>query len=73
MPAVRVPSYNLALVPYFRGMSEAEFQALVDARPRRHDFPAQDPHSLEKALYEASTLGGCHGSGASAEDGLKRC
>ena len=34
-PAVRVPSYNLAFLPHFQGMSEEAFRALADAKPLR--------------------------------------
>lgn len=37
-PAVRVPSYNLAFLPHFQAMTEAEFQAVCDAKPLRRDF-----------------------------------
>ena len=37
-PAVRVPSYNLAFLPHFQSMSEAEFQALCDSKPLRREF-----------------------------------
>ena len=37
-PAVRVPSYNLAFLPHFQAMSEAEFQALADSKPLRREF-----------------------------------
>lgn len=37
-PAIRVPSYNLAFLPHFRAMSEAEFQALADSKPLRREF-----------------------------------
>lgn len=37
-PAVRVPSYNLAFLPHFQAMSEAEFQALCDSKPLRREF-----------------------------------
>lgn len=37
-PAVRVPSYNLAFLPHFQSMSEAEFQALADSKPLRREF-----------------------------------
>ena len=32
-PAIRIPSYNLAFLPHFQAMSEAEFQALCDSKP----------------------------------------
>lgn len=37
-PAVRVPSYNLAFLPHFQAMSDAEFQALCDSKPLRREF-----------------------------------
>jgi glutathione S-transferase len=37
-PAIRVPSYNLAFLQHYRGMSDAEFQALADSKPLRRDF-----------------------------------
>ena len=37
-PAVRVPSYNLAFLPHFQAMSEAEFLALCDSKPLRREF-----------------------------------
>lgn len=37
-PAIRVPSYNLAFLPHFQAMSEAEFQALADSKPLRREF-----------------------------------
>lgn len=37
-PAIRVPSYNLAFLPHFQAMSEAEFQALCDSKPLRREF-----------------------------------
>jgi glutathione S-transferase len=37
-PAVRVPSYNLAFLPHFQAMSEAEFQALAESKPLRREF-----------------------------------
>jgi glutathione S-transferase len=37
-PAVRIPSYNLAFLPHFRSMSEAEFRALADSKPLRREF-----------------------------------
>jgi glutathione S-transferase len=37
-PAIRVPSYNLAFLPHFRSMSDAEFQALADSKPLRREF-----------------------------------
>jgi glutathione S-transferase len=37
-PAVRVPSYNLAFLRHFRGMSEADFVALAESKPLRREF-----------------------------------
>lgn len=37
-PAIRVPSYNLAFLPHFQSMSEAEFRALCDSKPLRREF-----------------------------------
>lgn len=37
-PAVRIPSYNLAFLPHFQRMSEAEFVALADSKPLRREF-----------------------------------
>lgn len=37
-PAIRVPSYNLAFLPHFQAMSEAEFKALCDSKPLRREF-----------------------------------
>ncbi len=37
-PAVRVPSYNLAFLPHFQAMSEAEFRDLCDCKPLRREF-----------------------------------
>jgi glutathione S-transferase len=37
-PAIRVPSYNLAFLPHFQSMTEAEFQALCDSKPLRREF-----------------------------------
>lgn len=37
-PAIRIPSYNLAFLPHFQAMSEAEFQALCDSKPLRREF-----------------------------------
>ncbi len=36
--AIRVPSYNLAFLPHFQSMSEAEFLALADSKPLRREF-----------------------------------
>jgi glutathione S-transferase len=55
-PAVRVPSYNLAFLPHFRDMPEADFIALAESKPLRKEFllsmgrsgfPAQE---MQKAL-----------------------
>jgi glutathione S-transferase len=37
-PAVRVPSYNLAFLPHYRDMSEADFIALAESKPLRKEF-----------------------------------
>jgi glutathione S-transferase len=37
-PAVRVPSYNLAFLRHFRGMSEADSLALAESKPLRKEF-----------------------------------
>ncbi len=37
-PSIRIPSYNLAFLPSFQSMSEAEFLALADAKPLRREF-----------------------------------
>lgn len=37
-PAVRIPSYNLAFLPHFQAMSEAEFLALAESKPLRKEF-----------------------------------
>lgn len=37
-PAIRVPSYNLAFLPYFKAMSEEEFRALANSKPLRKEF-----------------------------------
>ncbi len=37
-PAVRIPSYNLAFLPHFRDMSEADFVALAESKPLRKEF-----------------------------------
>src|SRR4051794_24836980 len=36
--AVRVPTYNLAFLPRFAAMSEAEFLAFADSKPLRREF-----------------------------------
>ncbi|WP_299908409.1 glutathione S-transferase family protein [uncultured Paracoccus sp.] len=36
--AIRVPSYNLAFLPHYQAMTEAEFRALCDAKPLRREF-----------------------------------
>jgi glutathione S-transferase len=55
-PAVRVPSYNLAFLPHYRDMPEADFIALAESKPLRKEFllsmgrsgfPAQE---MQKAL-----------------------
>ena len=37
-PAIRIPSYNLAFLPYFSAMSEEEFVALANSKPLRKEF-----------------------------------
>ena len=37
-PAIRIPSYNLAFLPHFQGMSDEAFQALADSKPLRREF-----------------------------------
>jgi glutathione S-transferase len=37
-PAVRIPSYNLAFLPHFRDLSEADFTALAESKPLRKEF-----------------------------------
>lgn len=37
-PAVRVPTYNIAFLPHYRDMSEADFAALAESKPLRKDF-----------------------------------
>lgn len=37
-PAIRIPSYNLAFLPHYQAMTEAEFQALCDSKPLRREF-----------------------------------
>lgn len=37
-PAIRVPSYNLAFLPHFQSLTDAEFQALADSKPLRREF-----------------------------------
>ena len=37
-PAIRIPSYNLAFLPHFRAMSEAEFLDLCERKPLRREF-----------------------------------
>lgn len=37
-PAIRVPSYNLAFLPHFKSMSEADFIALAESKPLRKEF-----------------------------------
>lgn len=36
--AIRVPSYNLAFLPHFQAMTEAEFLALAESKPLRKQF-----------------------------------
>jgi len=36
--AIRVPSYNLAFLPTYQAMSEAEFRALAESKPLRKEF-----------------------------------
>lgn len=37
-PAVRVPSYNVAFLPHYQAMTEAEFEAVCEAKPLRREF-----------------------------------
>src|SRR5882672_2584501 len=37
-PAVRVPSYNIAFLPHFRDLPEADFLALAESKPLRKEF-----------------------------------
>src|ERR1700719_255587 len=37
-PAVRVPSYNIAFLPHYRDMSQADFVALAESKPLRKEF-----------------------------------
>jgi len=37
-PAIRIPSYNLAFLRYFKTMSEEEFLALAESKPLRKEF-----------------------------------
>ncbi|HWS64102.1 MAG TPA: glutathione S-transferase family protein [Steroidobacteraceae bacterium] len=37
-PAVRVPSYNIAFLPHYRDMPEADFAALAESKPLRKEF-----------------------------------
>jgi len=37
-PAIRIPSYNLAFLRFFRAMSEEEFLALAESKPLRKEF-----------------------------------
>jgi glutathione S-transferase len=37
-PAVRIPTYNLAFLPRFAKMSEAEFLAFAESKPLRKEF-----------------------------------
>ena len=54
-PAVRVPSYNLAFLPHFKGMSEEAFRALADAKPLRREFLLKMGRTgfPEAAMHEA--------------------
>ena len=36
--AIRVPSFNIAFLRFFRGMNQKEFEALADSKPIRKDF-----------------------------------
>jgi len=38
IPAVRVPSYNIAFLPHYRDMTEADFVALAESKPLRKEF-----------------------------------
>jgi len=37
-PAVRVPSYNLAFLPHYQAMTEAEFLTVCESKPLRREF-----------------------------------
>lgn len=37
-PAIRIPSYNLAFLPYYQSISENEFLRLADSKPLRKEF-----------------------------------
>jgi glutathione S-transferase len=37
-PAVRVPSYNIAFLPHYRDLPEADFVALAESKPLRKEF-----------------------------------
>ncbi len=37
-PSVRIPSYNMAFLPHFRGLSEKDFIALAESKPLRKEF-----------------------------------
>ncbi|MEK9568888.1 MAG: glutathione S-transferase N-terminal domain-containing protein [Paracoccaceae bacterium] len=37
-PAIRTPSYNLAFLPHFQAMTDAEFEQLCDSKPLRREF-----------------------------------
>ena len=37
-PAVRIPSYNIAFLPHYRDLSEAQFVALAESKPLRTEF-----------------------------------
>jgi len=53
---VRVPSYNMAFLPHFRDMTEADFLALAESKPLRKDFLLSmgrsgfPPQEMNKAL-----------------------
>jgi glutathione S-transferase len=36
--SIRVPSFNIAFMRFFRDMSQADFEALADSKPIRRDF-----------------------------------
>ena len=54
--AVRVPTFNLAFLPRFAGMSEAEFAAFAESKPLRKEFMLAmgrsgfPPHEMDAAL-----------------------
>ena len=41
-PSVRIPSYNLAFLPHYQAMSEAEFVALAEFEAAAQGVPAAD-------------------------------